>query len=243
MKKRMKTLTTFLAGALCAVMVISITVPSFAVDAWKTISVMTGINVYVDDVKVNPTDANGKPVDVLLYDGTTYLPVRAVSQALGQNVAWDGKTQSVFVGQHAADHQPAFPLYDLDYFTSSHLHQIYHRTVADNLGNNHDTTVIEADSSKCSITYKTNGKYSAMTGVFFLKYGERSSGTEYHLAFYGDGRQLWSETVQSGVEPIPFNVDLTGVNTLVIEASNRFVNSNTVRLNYEITLGDTMLFT
>lgn len=30
-----------------------------------------------------------------IYDGTTYLPVRAVGEAVGKNVGWDGVTQTV----------------------------------------------------------------------------------------------------------------------------------------------------
>lgn len=42
---------------------------------------------------------NGERVEgnVILEDGTTYLPVRAVSEAMGANVEWDEDTRSVFV--------------------------------------------------------------------------------------------------------------------------------------------------
>ncbi len=41
------------------------------------------------------TDVNGNPVYPMLYGGTTYLPVRAVSKMLGVKVDWDGATQTV----------------------------------------------------------------------------------------------------------------------------------------------------
>ena len=55
---------------------------------------------YVNDKQIVPTDVNGKTVDVLLYKGTTYLPVRAVANALDQAVAWDGASYSVYIGSH-----------------------------------------------------------------------------------------------------------------------------------------------
>lgn len=41
---------------------------------------------------------NGKKVqDGLLIDGSTYVPVRAVAEALGAGVSWDGKTKTVTI--------------------------------------------------------------------------------------------------------------------------------------------------
>jgi hypothetical protein len=74
--------------------------PAIAASVQKAITVSTGITIYVDDVKLNPTDANGSPVEVFLYNGTTYLPVRAVSTALGKPIEWDGTTRSVYIGAH-----------------------------------------------------------------------------------------------------------------------------------------------
>ena len=66
----------------------------------EKLAVETGVKVYVNDKPIVPTDVNGKTVDVLLYKGTTYLPVRAVSNALDQAVAWDGASYSVYIGSH-----------------------------------------------------------------------------------------------------------------------------------------------
>lgn len=57
--------------------------------------------VYVNDKLIVPTRRQcRKTVDVLLCKGTTYLPVRAVSNALDQAVAWDGASYSVYIGSH-----------------------------------------------------------------------------------------------------------------------------------------------
>lgn len=65
----------------------------------KTIEVFTGVNIYVDGVELIPTDANGNQVEVFAYNGTTYIPLRAVSQALGKAVTYDGSTQTAYVGK------------------------------------------------------------------------------------------------------------------------------------------------
>ncbi|HZG77389.1 MAG TPA: superoxide dismutase family protein [Paenibacillus sp.] len=41
---------------------------------------------------------NGAP-EAMIYQGTTYVPVRMVGQLLGQPVHWDGATKSVWLGE------------------------------------------------------------------------------------------------------------------------------------------------
>ena len=38
-------------------------------------------------------------MEPFIYNGTTYLPVRAVGEALGKQVGWDGKTKTVYIGE------------------------------------------------------------------------------------------------------------------------------------------------
>ncbi|MCH5187386.1 MAG: RICIN domain-containing protein [Oscillospiraceae bacterium] len=56
------------------------------------------ISVIIDGTRIQPVDANGNPAEPFIIDGTTYLPVRAVSEAFKLSVSWDGNTRSVFVG-------------------------------------------------------------------------------------------------------------------------------------------------
>ena len=56
-----------------------------------------GITINIDNNIINPKDANGNIVNPFIIDGTTYLPVRAVSESLGKNVAWNGETYSVYI--------------------------------------------------------------------------------------------------------------------------------------------------
>lgn len=51
----------------------------------------------VDQVKVK---CNGKEQQGFLKDGTTYVPVRFVSENLGASVEWDGKNKTVTVTQN-----------------------------------------------------------------------------------------------------------------------------------------------
>lgn len=49
------------------------------------------IRVSLDGKVLDLRNAIGEKVEPFMFDGTNYLPVRALAEALGLNVAWDGK--------------------------------------------------------------------------------------------------------------------------------------------------------
>lgn len=80
-----------LAGLLTAVLLLG----ALPVLAAESITVTTGVGVYLDGVRLNLTDATGKAVDAFVSGGTTYVPVRAISEALDLTVGWDGAARNV----------------------------------------------------------------------------------------------------------------------------------------------------
>ncbi len=62
-----------------------------------TVQINPNITVKYNGKAQTMTDVNGNPVYPMLYGGTTYLPVRAVSNMLGVKVEWDGDTQTVLL--------------------------------------------------------------------------------------------------------------------------------------------------
>lgn len=55
------------------------------------------IKIVVDGKTITPKTANGAVVEPFAIDGTTYLPVRAISTALDMGVDWDSSTKSVMI--------------------------------------------------------------------------------------------------------------------------------------------------
>lgn len=53
------------------------------------------LTIIVDGEKQTFQDANGAIVYPIMYNGTTYLPVRAIGGLMGKNVGWDGATQTI----------------------------------------------------------------------------------------------------------------------------------------------------
>ena len=58
----------------------------------------TDIKVVVNGKPTTPRDSDGTPVKPFISSGTTYLPVRSISNALGQNVDWDSDTSTIYIG-------------------------------------------------------------------------------------------------------------------------------------------------
>lgn len=53
------------------------------------------IKVSLDGEVLALKNAKGDPVEPFMFDGTNYLPVRALAESLGLNVAWDGANATV----------------------------------------------------------------------------------------------------------------------------------------------------
>ena len=63
----------------------------------KTITVTSGVSVEFNNEAIDMTDANGKAVEAFIYNGTTYVPIRAVSNAFGADIGYDRNTQTISV--------------------------------------------------------------------------------------------------------------------------------------------------
>lgn len=55
------------------------------------------VNVYINDERILPMDVNGNVVNPILKDGTTYLPIRAISEAFNKEVSWEQETHTVML--------------------------------------------------------------------------------------------------------------------------------------------------
>ncbi len=89
------------AVALILLLCIMLVGVAFAGDRYtkEIIANYVGVRLVVDGVMVTPKDAKGNTVEPFIADGTTYLPVRALAEALGKEVEWDGTTKTVYIGE------------------------------------------------------------------------------------------------------------------------------------------------
>lgn len=87
---------SFFAGMLSMLLVMSLVGTAGAVSGKVTKELeYRDISVTLDGVKLDLKDAKGNHVEPFMFEGTNYLPVRALAESLGLDVAWDGSTATV----------------------------------------------------------------------------------------------------------------------------------------------------
>lgn len=63
----------------------------------ETISVGYGVNLKVNGKLYQPIDGNGQVIETFIYAGTTYVPIRAISELFGATVTWDNNTRTATI--------------------------------------------------------------------------------------------------------------------------------------------------
>lgn len=199
-----------------------------------------GVTISLDGQPQIMYDANGKQVFPITYSGTTYVPVRAVSNMLGIDVGWDANTQTVLLGASSAQSSEkqdkvetvSTNLVDLTYFDKTKntdgfkFKKIDHAT--DNLGNEHmnPLRIMHSCEENYWETYLLDGKYDTFSGTLFIDYDDRDSATYCYIRVYGDGELLYdSPKMTSGVRPVDFEIDVSGVDEFTIEINGTWSKS------------------
>jgi len=86
----------FIAGVLTTLLLVSsICMAGASVAKIQKTVEYKNIQVSLDGKKLDLKDAAGNAVEPFMFDGTNYLPARALAEALGLDVAWDGSTNTV----------------------------------------------------------------------------------------------------------------------------------------------------
>lgn len=75
-----------------------------------TAAINKNIKFLLDGSPWTPKDSQGNQMYAMVYKGSTYLPARAVAEALNAEVRWDGSTQTVVI--KASDSQFGIPYQD-----------------------------------------------------------------------------------------------------------------------------------
>lgn len=154
----MKTRSKTLLLALCCALLLSSVV--YAATRTKTLTAYyNDIQLVVDGVSITPKDANGTVVEPFIVDGTTYLPVRAVGEAMGKTVDWDGRTHTVYVGNVPGEDiylLDVCPPYESGYFRAPDYFKMMGKTYY------HGFELCTYPSSSSYAYFNLNGQYETM---------------------------------------------------------------------------------
>lgn len=104
MKKGIRLPATLLVIGICASMAVGAVMGALGVTRSQTVQALLDpdIQVVYNGETQTLTNANGAVVVPLMFQGSTYLPVRAVAGIFGEAVDWDAATKSVILGTPVA---------------------------------------------------------------------------------------------------------------------------------------------
>lgn len=190
---------------------ISLATPSLAALTGKNIQVLTGVEIFVDGVKINPTDANGDSVETFVYNGTTYVPLRAVSQSLGKNVNWDGANQRVYIGERPGEKEyllKVCPPYQTDGFS--------YPTTVSMAGKKYANCMTGSWRNQDRAYFNLNGAYTTLRFDAGHMDGKSMSNASV-LNIYLDGELSFSADLTGDMMPVHYDVPLYGALQMVIE--------------------------
>lgn len=161
----------------------------FAADGVKKITayIRPDISIVLDGQKQNLKDDNGRKVSPIVYNDTTYLPLRAISNAFGKTVDWNEASRTVTIttpqnGGQSQDSMKDNIIYDKKYTTKYISLADMTKTeghLTNNTGYNCKYVVIEATY------YDRNGKELG-TGTGFVTDLNNGSRTSFDVMASGD---------------------------------------------------------
>jgi len=175
------------------------------------------IKLVIDDVLIIPKDANGKIVEPFIYNGTTYLPVRAVGEAFGKSVDWDGENGRVFIGGRFDKLYKEVPLYNKAYV------EVGNSSGFKATGNDTSNTIALSGNASSGfpnyVVYPIN-----RTATKFRATLMPNDGILYKI--YGDETLLYtSPFITSNCTPIPIEIDVSKYLQLKIECTGTIQNA------------------
>lgn len=241
MKQKGKLAAAFAAGIVATLMVSMLVIPGFAATVANTITVYTGITIQVDGEEFTPTDVNGNEVEPLLYKGTTYLPVRAVSGLFGTPIDWDQETATVLLGAQPGQEMPLnlFPMGET--YTDGLFMLTGEAAKFTNAAGEERTPFNRLDGSEewCGSYYQLDGKYTTLKGIFeSYPFGDNMD-SRFELCvdvIHPDGSEenIFDEIVHLGDPAMDVELDITGAYAIAIYGYGLDDNGNGAF--YDITL-------
>ncbi len=217
-----KQIQGFIAGA--AVMSLMLGGLAYAKSRTETIEVeYDDIRLYMDGAEVIPKDANGQTVEPFIYNGTTYLPVRAVGNAIGKEVSWDGVEKVVYLGAKPGNTEnwldvcgpyqysrgEEYRLTDNKYFMMSGQKYTNGFVLKD---------IIDIEGDEGWALFNLNGKYKSLT--FTVGHVDGTAATNATMNVYLDGIIAYTKELKYDDVAQKVTIPLNGALQMKIEVTD-----------------------
>lgn len=215
--KSKDTLRGFVLGVLLTALAASIPAATAAATKRTIDVVYNDIKLVIDGKEITPLDGQGNVAEPFIYNGTTYLPLRAVANALTggtKPVDWDQSTYTVYIGERPIETQKVINMADTK--TYPHNIQAFKAGTTFRVRQQQYTpfnsAVLEGS------TYLLNGNYTKLDAMVAAIDGSSRPPVSGSVVFTdADTNQVLLEIATDPLkDPIPISVDVTGVDRLHI---------------------------
>jgi len=190
----------------------------------KTLEVFYNIkNIKINQVSKMPED---KP---FTYNGTTYVPLRFISEQLGYPVEWDSPNQTINIGK-TSEKSAFYPGRDLEYMnfqkstsSNSYKYSSNKDTISDNIGNKYSNyiTISNIWGEEWSLLeFPLNGQYSTFKSVLGLTEDGKNLRKPLTLEVFLDEKLIETYTVSAGDMPQEIEFKLKNVNKIGFKLSS-----------------------
>lgn len=178
----------------------------------------------VKDIKINKVSQMPKgDQQPFMYNGSTYVPLRFVAEALKQPVKWDAKTRSIYIGETDTPNS-VYPARDMKhmnaqggYFSRYSYAYDSQTPIEDNIGNKYSNYITfefprydnGSNSRFVNLQFPLNGtvkKFKAKAG-FTGTY--RDSAANVTLRIFADDTEVYNNTFKPGDFPKELDIDFS----------------------------------
>lgn len=189
----------------------------------RSIEVFDAVKKIIVNKIEAPLDSANTP---FIYNGTTYVPLRFVADALDIPVDWDGASGTIFVGE-TDDDQVNFWDTDIKHSNSNgsanfkYSHGKTNKSVASNMGNRYSNYLTMKQNSSFSrfteITFPLNGAYSEFKGIVGCTEEYKKGNPEVLLTISLDDEEAFSKVIPMGMLEEKISVNTTGALKMTIK--------------------------
>lgn len=175
------------------------------------------IHVAIDVVKkivINGADKTPTIQKPFMYEGTTYVPLAYIANALDKKVNWDSKTGTIYINDSGNEREDVY----INRYGYEKLNAAGRMVVKDYNGNKvFYFEEIQPDKYKnnvapSTISYKLDKEYKHLIGKFgFFNGGKNTEDIHTQLTIYDDNKDILyqSSYIRGNMNPISLNVDIS----------------------------------
>lgn len=180
------------------------------------------IKFNIEGASWSPKDENGNKLAPIIYNNSTYLPVRAVSEALGTSVNWDQKSQTIHLGESTSE----VSITSLEKELHSRVFQTSDKKYTVQNGKDYGSGFVLKDlnSVDTSLDLVPNGKYQTLN-LTFVNLDDKK---DIYIQVKS-GEDVLEDLTLSPGQPLG-NVDLNvgGQKTITISATSTMLGEETL---------------